>query len=57
MDVSTAVSKLDFSLVPASPGFKRFIWPEATGGPGGNPSTFDFSAELPGWFLYCLQVQ
>ena len=50
MDVSTAVSKLDFPLLPAPPGFEHFVWQGATRGPGGNPSTFNFSAELPGWF-------
>ena len=50
MDASTAVSKPDFSLLPAPPGFDRFVWPGTTPGPGGTPSTFDLSTDLPGWF-------
>ena len=50
MDVSTAISKLDFPLLPAPPGFDHFVWPGAIPGPGGNPSTFDLSTDLPGWF-------
>ena len=50
MDVSIAVSKLDCPLLPALPGFDQFVWPGSPQGPGGNPSMFDFSANLPGWF-------
>ena len=50
MDDSTVAVKPDFSSLPAPPGCEKFTWPEANRGPGGIPSTFDFSADLPGWF-------
>ena len=50
MDASTVVSKPDFPLLPAPPGFNHFIWSRATPGPGGTPSMFDLSMDLPGWF-------
>ena len=50
MDVSTEVSDPNFPVLPPPPGFECFAWTKATGGPGGDPSLFDFSAELPGWF-------
>ena len=50
MDVSTEVSDTHVPVLPPPPGFKCFSWPKATGGPGSDPSLFDFSAELPGWF-------
>ena len=50
MDVSTEVSELNIPLPPPPPGFECFVWPKAIGGPGGDSSLFDFSAELPGWF-------
>ena len=49
MDVSTKVSELNVPLPPPPPGFESFVWLKATGGPGGDPSLFDFLAELPGW--------
>ena len=48
--------KLDFPLLLAPPCFECFVCPEATGGPGGNPSMFDFSSELPGRFPLGLPV-
>ena len=48
MDISTAVSQLNAPLIPPPLGFECFVWPEATGGPGGDPSVFDFSCRTPG---------
>ena len=48
--VSIEVSDVHIPVLPPPPGFERFSWPTAVGGPGGDPSLFDFSAELPGWF-------
>ena len=45
MDVSIEVSDVHIPVLPPPPGFERFSWSLADGGPGG-----DFSAELPGWF-------
>ena len=50
MDVSTEVSDPHVLVLPLPPGFEFFAWPKATGGPGGDPSLFDFSAKLLGWF-------
>ena len=50
MDVSVEVSDVLVPVHPPPPGFERFSWPSAIEGPGGDPSLFDFSAELPGWF-------
>ena len=50
MDVSTEVSDTNVPVLPPPPGFECFSWPKATGGPGVDPSLFDFSAELPGRF-------
>ena len=50
MDVSTAVSQPNAPVIPPPPGFECFVWLEATGEPGGDPSVFDFSAKLPGWY-------
>ena len=47
MDVSIEVSDVPVPVLPPPPGFERFSWPTAVGGPGGDPSLFDFSAELP----------
>ena len=50
MDVSAEVSDTHVPVLPPPPGFVCFSWPKAAGGPGGDPSLFDFSMELPGWF-------
>ena len=50
MDVSIEVSGVPVPVLPPPLGFERFSWPTADEGPGSDPSLFDFSAELPGWF-------
>ena len=50
MDVSAEVSDVHIPVLPPPPGFECFSWPMAAGGPSGDPSRFDFSVELPGWF-------
>ena len=50
MDVSVEVSDVTVPVLPNPPGFERFSWPSAVGGPGSDPSLLDFLAELPGWF-------
>ena len=49
MDVSSEVSDVPMAVLPPPPGFEQFSLPTAVGW-GGDPSLFDFSAELPKWF-------
>ena len=42
MDVSIEVSDVHIPVLPPPPGFERFIWAMVAGGPGGDPSLFDF---------------
>ena len=51
MDVSAEVSDTHVPVLPPPPGFEYFSWSKDTEGPVGDPSLFDFSVELPGWFL------
>ena len=49
MDVSGEVSDIPETVLHPPPGFEQFSWLTAIGR-GGDPSLFDFSAELPKWF-------
>ena len=49
MDVSREVSDVPVDVLPPTPGFEPFSWLTRVGW-GGDPSPFDFSAELPKWF-------
>ena len=50
MDVSVEVPDVAAPVFQPPPGFERFSWPKDEWGPGSDPSLFDFSVELPGWF-------
>ena len=49
MDESGEISVVPEAVLPPPPGFEQFSWLTAVGR-GGDPSLFDFSAELPKWF-------
>ena len=48
MDDSGEISFVPEAVLPPPPGFEQFSWLTAVG-QGGDPSLFDFSAELPKW--------
>ena len=49
MENSGKISVVPEAVLPPPPGFEQFSWRTAVGW-GGDPSLFDFSAELPKWF-------
>ena len=50
MDSVEAVIDVPVPVPRPPPGFERFSWPREEWGPDVDPSLFDFSKELPGWF-------
>ena len=50
MDISIAEPDVPIPVLQPPPGFLHFSWPWEEWGPDGDPSLFDFSKELPGWF-------
>ena len=50
MDIINAEPDVHVPILRPPPGFRQLSWPREEWGPDGDPSLFDFSKELPGWF-------
>ena len=52
MDIVSAETDVPIPVLRPPPGFRQFSWPRDEWGLDGDPSLFNFSKELPGWFLW-----
>ena len=52
MDIMNTELDVHIPVLRPPPGFWQFAWPREEWGPDVDPSLFDFSKELPGWFLW-----
>ena len=50
MDIVSVETDVPNSVLRPPPGFRPFSWPWEKRGTDGDPSLFNFSKELPGWF-------
>ena len=50
MDIVSAERDVPIPVLRPPPGFRQFSWPRGEWRPDGDPSLFNFSKELPGWF-------
>ena len=57
MDISIAEPDVPIPVLQPPPGFLHFSWLREEWGPDGDPSLFDFSKELPGWFPWGFRGQ
>ena len=50
MDIVSVETDGPILIIRPPPGFRQFSWPWEEWGPDSDPSLFNFSKELPGWF-------
>ena len=56
MDTGGAMTDTLAPIIPPAPGFRKFSWPREEWKVDGDPSLFNLTKELPGWFPWSSRV-